>query len=86
MTAGNILTITSIRPNPAQDELEIDLQSAARQDANIEILNALGTKVFSETRNIGSGVNSIHLEMRGLSSGVYLIRIGSASQSFVKMK
>ena len=78
-----ILEITSLRPNPAQDELEIDLQSAARQDANIEILNALGAKVYSDTKNIISGASSIHLDTRSLSSGVYLVRVGGVSQSLI---
>jgi hypothetical protein len=77
------LSITSIRPNPAQDEIVIDLQSAMKQDANIEIRNALGAKVFSDSRNLISGTNSIHLDTKGLASGMYLVRVGTASQSLV---
>ncbi len=80
------MRIVAIRPNPAQDELVIDLNSASKQDANIEILNALGEIVYSSTKNIISGANSIHLDTKSLSSGVYLVRIGGASQSFVKVK
>jgi hypothetical protein len=77
------LSITSIRPNPAQDEIEIDLQSAIKQDASIEIRNALGSKVFSGIKNLTYGSNSIHLGTKGLGSGVYLVRVGGASQSLV---
>jgi hypothetical protein len=80
------MKIVSIRPNPAQNELEIGLVSASKQDANIEIFDALGVKVFSEARNVSIGENKVHLDTQGLSSGVYLMRIGGASQSFVKSR
>ncbi|MEP7234663.1 MAG: T9SS type A sorting domain-containing protein, partial [Ignavibacteriota bacterium] len=86
LRVGNLIEITSIHPNPAQDGLEIELQSAMKQDANIEIYDALGARVLSESRNIIQGSNSIHLDTHGLSGGVYLLRLGSVSQSFIKVK
>jgi hypothetical protein len=80
---GKVLDIISIRPNPAQDELEIDLQSAMKQDASIEIRNALGAKVYSGVKNLTSGSNSIYLDTKGLAAGMYLVRVGGASQSLV---
>jgi len=84
------LKIISLRPNPAQDEIELDLQSVAKQDASVEIYDALGTKVFSDVRNLQQGTNSIWLETKTLSSGVYLVRLHSSSeetsQSFVKAR
>ncbi|MDP4230152.1 MAG: T9SS type A sorting domain-containing protein [Bacteroidota bacterium] len=81
--------ILSLRPNPAQDELQIDVQSAVKQDANIEICNALGVRVYSDSRNLANGANSIHLETKGLASGLYIVRItsacGATSQEFVKV-
>ncbi len=76
----------SIRPNPSQDEIELDLHSAMNQDALVEIFDALGAKVFSEVRNIGSGSNSLHLDTKSLSGGMYLVRVGGVSQSFMKVK
>jgi hypothetical protein len=86
LRTGKVLDIISIRPNPAQDELEIDLRSAMKQDALIEIFDALGAKVFTDMRNIISGINSIHLDTKGLSGGMYLVRVGGVSQSFVKVQ
>jgi hypothetical protein len=80
----------SIRPNPAQNEIELDLHSSINQDALVEIFDALGAKVFSDARNLTSGANSIHLATGNYSQGVYLVRInaasGSVSQAFVKVK
>ena len=83
LRTGKVLDIISIRPNPAQDEIEIDLESAIKQDANIEIRNALGACVYSGAKNLVSGSNSIHLNTKGLASGMYLVRVGKVSQSLV---
>ncbi|MEP7233898.1 MAG: T9SS type A sorting domain-containing protein, partial [Ignavibacteriota bacterium] len=84
---GNVkISITSLRPNPAQDEIEIDVQSSLKQDARIEIFDALGASVFSGMQNIIEGKNQIHLDTKDLSGGMYVVRIGDASQSFVKVK
>ncbi len=80
------LKIISIRPNPAQDEIELDLESSGIQSATIEIFDALGVKFVSQEKNFSKGVNSIHLDTKSLSGGIYIIRIGDASQNFVKVK
>jgi hypothetical protein len=77
------MKIISMRPNPAQDEIQIDLESAVKQDANIEIRNALGAVVLSDRRNMTNGKNTIRINTKGLASGMYLVRAGSASQSLV---
>jgi hypothetical protein len=90
MKTGKVMNITSLHPNPSQNEVTVDLHSAIMQNANIEIIDALGVKVLSVAKNLLSGSNSIHLNTRNLSAGVYLIRIispnGAASQSFVKIR
>jgi len=83
LRTGNILSITSIHPNPAQDEVEIELHSAIRQDVNLEVFDALGARVFSMMQNITGGANTIHFDTKGLSAGVYLVKVGGVSQSLV---
>jgi len=86
LRTGNILSITSIHPNPAQDEVEIELHSAIKQDVNFEVFDALGARVFSVAQNITGGANTIHFDTKGLSAGKYLVRVGNITQSFVKAK
>ncbi len=83
MRTGKVLDITSIRPNPGQDEIEIELRSGLNQDVSIEIYNALGVRVLSESKNMTNGLNQFHLDTKGLASGMYLVRVGSESQSLV---
>ncbi len=80
---GSQIHITSIRPNPAQDEIEIALESGLKQDANVEIFNALGARVYFGAKNLIAGENKVHLDTKRLSSGVYLVKVGSVSQSLV---
>src|SRR5207247_194929 len=67
------MKIIAIHPNPASDEIAIDINSQGKQDVPIEITNALGAHVFSGRRNIAAGNNSIRLDTKNLSGGMYLI-------------
>ncbi len=79
-----------IHPNPAQDEIEINLQSPLSQNANIEIMNLLGDRLYSDSKSLTLGSNSFHLDTKSISGGMYIVRItspsGAASQTFVKVK
>ena len=44
---GNGIKINAIYPNPAHDEIELDLHSSLKQDAVVEIFDALGRNVLS---------------------------------------
>lgn len=85
-----ILHLNSLKPNPAQDEIVIDAESAMKQEARIEIRDALGAEVYSSAKQLIAGSNTIRLDMKGFSAGMYLLRIysgnGSESGSFVKVK
>ena len=84
------MRIISLRPNPAQDEIEIDLESPVKQDATLEIYDALGAKELTVSKNLPSGSSSVTLDTRALSSGVHVLTILSSqavlSQTFVKMR
>jgi hypothetical protein len=84
------LKIVSLRPNPAQDEIELLLGSALSQEATIEISNSLGAKIFSQYQHLTAGQNIFHVDLRNLSGGLYLARIHSdnfsASQKFLKVE
>ena len=84
------MKIISLRQNPVQDIIELNLQSPSKQVASVEIYDALGVKLFSDTKNLSEGDNEIPLDTKLLSNGVYIVRInstyGTASQCFVKIK
>ena len=88
LTTGELLQINSIRPNPAQDNVTVELHSAIAHDGTIEIINSLGEELLTRPYRFNSGSNTLHLDMRSFSKGAYLLRIRNAtimvSQSFIK--
>jgi len=92
------MKIISLRPNPAQDEIIIDVVAPAfsrsgggNSDWTAEsrpyyVFDALGKQVYSGTAEISLGTNEIHLDTKNLSGGMYMVRIGSESRSFVKVR
>ncbi|MFI5263174.1 MAG: choice-of-anchor D domain-containing protein [Candidatus Kapaibacterium sp.] len=80
----------SIRPNPVQDEIVLDVNSPGLQEATIEIFDALGEKKYSGILSMISGSNRVHLATANYGQGVYVVRVNAAnglvSQSFVKVK
>jgi len=80
------MRIISLRPNPAQDELKLNVFSSSMQEANIEILDALGKSFTTYMSYMTYGTNVISIDTRNLSQGIYILRIGGVSQSFIKVK
>ena len=68
-------TSMNLYPNPAVDQLNITLN----QSAEIVIYNIMGQKVMSVEGRIGG--NTINIS--SLSSGVYFVSAGNATQKFV---
>jgi hypothetical protein len=74
----------SLRPNPAHEEIVVELAAVPGAGTPVEIFDALGKKVFASERNLQSGMNEIHIDTRNLPAGIYLVRVGNAAQNFVK--
>jgi len=73
-----------IRPNPTHNELSIEYPTEVEKETQVEIFDALGKKVLSANINLQSGVNVIHLDIKNLLAGIYMIRIGESIRNFVK--
>src|SRR6185503_12185774 len=70
-----ILFITSMRPNPAGDNIAIEVSSAIEQDAEIEILSILGQSMLQMNKLLPKGEAVISFDTHDLLSGVYILRI-----------
>jgi hypothetical protein len=88
LKVGPSLSISSIYPNPAGEHVTLNLHSAAMQEAQIECVNALGAISFSQKIVLKSRDVSVPVDTKELASGLYVLRIrtasGSVSQSFLK--
>jgi len=72
----------SIYPNPARNTIEVAIQGVSSPLSNIEVFDILGRRVLSPAANT-------RLDVSGLESGVYLIRISDGThtrtRSFLKV-
>jgi len=82
--------ITKIYPNPANQILFIDYQSANQSKIKLKVFDALGQEILSNNLNTIKGNQQFKLDVYTLANGVYIINIqdentGKISQTkFVK--
>lgn len=59
----------SVYPNPASDHLKINYTAQSSQQTSFEIINLVGSKVYSKTLN--SAETTLNLNISNLNSGIY---------------
>lgn len=64
-----------VYPNPAIDEVNVSFQVEKNENAEVEIINAIGKSVLSTSVNAISGKNLVMLNTSNIQSGVYMIRV-----------
>jgi sugar lactone lactonase YvrE len=72
----------NIYPNPVNNALFISINQPI--DGNITILNVLGQEVYTDTFNSSNNNPIKQIQLSGLSSGVYILKIESNGQTLVK--
>jgi hypothetical protein len=80
------LRIVSLKPNPAQNELAIELDAAEGEVTQMEIYDELGNRVMRREISFAKGRQSVSLSTIDLPEGMYSVRMGNASGRFVKVK
>lgn len=70
---GTILS--TIVPNPANDAIEINIESQDEYSYNISCFNQLGHIVFTHSVTVPKGMHSIPLPVNNLQNGMYMVYI-----------
>jgi len=65
-------------PNPAADQLTIQLNAAQDQESTLTVLDLMGRVIESRVISVAAGVQSINLDVTSYSNGMYFVRIGEA--------
>ncbi len=60
-------------PNPAQDNVSVEIHSNSNQEISIEIYNNLGKVVYHTQENLSQGVNRINMNVNNLLAGLYYV-------------
>ncbi len=81
----NISNNFQISPNPAEDFIEISVGSRhALTNTDIRIFNVFGEIVRNPTPTLPKG-EGLRIDVSGLPSGVYFVRVGDKLMKFVKI-
>lgn len=82
------LTISSVYPNPARNEITLSITSPVRSTVTVSIINMNGQTMGQQTIAIGTGSNSLPVNISNLPAGYYMFKLtsehGSAVTRFVK--
>lgn len=71
-------------PNPASTELQVVWTSEIKGPMEIAVLDASGSRVLVESREMSSNTQSATLDVNGLSTGVYVVQVTSGTTLMTK--
>lgn len=78
---GNITHLTA-SPNPFQNNLSVQFESATEGSTPMKIFNAAGKEIYSGSLDVTNGNNNIYLPLADkMRPGSYIIRIGDGSDA-----
>ncbi|MFN8308372.1 MAG: YDG domain-containing protein [Chitinophagales bacterium] len=73
-------TTVSLFPNPAHQQLQVNIYIGEPSVAVMKVVNVLGAEVLSNKQNLAAGANNISLSVSDLPSGSYLLFINTGTQ------
>jgi len=76
--------IKSIYPNPAQNQVNIDLNMDQNENVEISIINMLGQTLINKQFGNISGANTLNIELNDLSQGIYLVKVKIGDKVYTK--
>lgn len=75
----------SVYPNPATESITLSVSLSEPSTVSVDLHTVSGTPVLSRhTGSLPAGINTIHLDLRHLPSGIYFIRLKAGDQAVVK--
>ncbi len=73
----------SLAPNPAQDQVNVRINSASTTQTKIVITNAVGQLVY-ENNNVDAKLSNLNISTSDLEKGVYFVSVIQNNQTFTK--
>ncbi len=80
------IELMKLFPIPANDYLNISLNSTNDGTINIQLIDQLGRMVTSLNRTVTTGQNSIEIPTRTLGSGMYILKLTDANNNTQQRK
>lgn len=73
--AVNPMTTTRVYPNPATDQLNIEVNASQASEMSIGVYNIMGQNVMNQTMSITTGMNTKPIDISELNSGIYFVTV-----------
>ena len=70
----------AVYPNPANDQLNVQLIFAESNAVNIELLDLSGKMVASPNKNQAISPNQYTLDVTDLSKGIYILKVTNGTK------
>jgi len=82
-TTNNLNNI-QIYPNPATNNLFVSIPSSNEGDLNISLIDLTGKELISRNSDLITQNNLIHLDLSGISPGIYFLRVSNERNTITK--
>ena len=71
-------------PNPANETVQLKFASRELTTANLMLLNALSVEVYSESKAVNAGENTVEMQIQNLPKGVCFVHVTMGDFIFTK--
>ena len=76
---GKKLSVSGMYPNPVRNILKINLQAELNLSTQIQITDAAGKTVFSQSFSVQKGQSTIQIDAQKFHSGLYMLQLKSSN-------
>jgi hypothetical protein len=81
LASASLMNSLTVYPNPTKGSFTIGLTVEDMTEARIEIADVTGRMIYQTTERLSSGENSVPVELKNVSSGIYSLRISQGGQT-----
>ena len=76
--------IKSVYPNPAQNQVNIDLNMEQNENVEVSIINTVGQVVINKQFGNMNGANTLSIDLENMSQGIYFVKIQVGNKIYTK--
>ena len=73
--AVNPMTSARVYPNPASDQLFIEVNASQHSEMSISVYNIMGQKVMDQNVTVSTGINRPSINVSNLTDGIYFVTV-----------
>jgi hypothetical protein len=83
---GNKGGLISANPNPVKDITNLRIEVLENQNATLQLLDANGKQILTESLKLNKGLNTKQFDMSPLAAGIYVLRVVTENDEVLSQK